>query len=624
MASTKIINVLKDDSFKEILELFKATPAEEVIFVLPKRSKAFQKEEHFSELKKETKQLGKAVSFLCSNAELNEMAKKYGFDVLLTRSSSPVRKSGTPRSESGSISMVNEIEDFYEQTPAPVVQPKPVPEPSRPEVPDEQAIDEQPADDGGQDEEDEIEAPAAPSRKMQDIVQVDYDKKRDVKISAVREKRAPIDVHHDFKSEALERRALDEIKTVWQSGTSVMPAKKAIPSFWSSWPGPKLSVKKFTPKNGYHRTMVGFGAVALVLFGVVIYISTGTAEITIKPQSEPLDLKLNVTAADTVSSVSVGDLKIPGQLFTIEKKVSQDFHATGSQDVAQKARGIITAYNKTSAAQQLVATTRFESADHHIFHTLQGVIVPAAKNSTVPGKVIIQVIADKAGQDFNIAAGTFTIPAFHEKGDAVKYENIYGQSDAAMHGGTSGKASVVAAGDYSQAKDTLTDRLKTSVSDELKSEIAGLKVIGDSQVNVDKVDSTAAVDDAADTFTMNIAGSLKTVGFKESDLQGLISQYVDAKYSLVARADSLAVEYQNIQFNPITNALSFTVSVKGPGFKKIDQERLISDLIGKNGTQIRDYLKGLPDVASANVLLSPLWVRSIPHDRSRVHIILSY
>ena len=43
MASTKIINVLKDDSFDEIIDLFKATPAEEVIFVLPKSAKAFNK-----------------------------------------------------------------------------------------------------------------------------------------------------------------------------------------------------------------------------------------------------------------------------------------------------------------------------------------------------------------------------------------------------------------------------------------------------------------------------------------------------------------------------------------------------------------------------------------------------
>ena len=86
MSSTKIINVLKDDSFQEILDIFKATPAEEVIFVLPKSAKAFKKEEHFVLLRTEAKELGKSVSFLCSNPEINDLAKKYKFDVLLARS----------------------------------------------------------------------------------------------------------------------------------------------------------------------------------------------------------------------------------------------------------------------------------------------------------------------------------------------------------------------------------------------------------------------------------------------------------------------------------------------------------------------------------------------------------
>ena len=52
MSSTKIINVLKDDSFQEILDLFKGTSAEEVIFVLPKSARAFKKEEHLILLEK--------------------------------------------------------------------------------------------------------------------------------------------------------------------------------------------------------------------------------------------------------------------------------------------------------------------------------------------------------------------------------------------------------------------------------------------------------------------------------------------------------------------------------------------------------------------------------------------
>ena len=65
MASTKIINVLKDDQFEEILDLFKETSAKEVIFVLPKRSKAFTSEEHFIILANEALKSEKKISVLC-------------------------------------------------------------------------------------------------------------------------------------------------------------------------------------------------------------------------------------------------------------------------------------------------------------------------------------------------------------------------------------------------------------------------------------------------------------------------------------------------------------------------------------------------------------------------------
>ena len=47
MGSTKIINVLKSDSFEDILAEFRKTEAEEVIFILPKNSKIARNESHF-------------------------------------------------------------------------------------------------------------------------------------------------------------------------------------------------------------------------------------------------------------------------------------------------------------------------------------------------------------------------------------------------------------------------------------------------------------------------------------------------------------------------------------------------------------------------------------------------
>src|SRR3989339_1160198 len=87
MASTKIINVLKDDKFEEVLDLFNQTSAREVIFIIPRKSKAFSNEDHFATLQSVASENDKTVSLLCSNPAMNDMARKYKFDVLLNEKS---------------------------------------------------------------------------------------------------------------------------------------------------------------------------------------------------------------------------------------------------------------------------------------------------------------------------------------------------------------------------------------------------------------------------------------------------------------------------------------------------------------------------------------------------------
>ena len=82
MSSTKIINVLRTDGFDEILDIFSKASAEEVIFVLPKRGKAFNREEHFAILNNQAQQQGKTVSLLSANPDINSLGLKYGFQLL--------------------------------------------------------------------------------------------------------------------------------------------------------------------------------------------------------------------------------------------------------------------------------------------------------------------------------------------------------------------------------------------------------------------------------------------------------------------------------------------------------------------------------------------------------------
>jgi len=627
-SSTKIINVLKDDSFEEILGIFKITPAEEVIFVLPKSARAFKKEEHFASLQDESKSLNKAVSFLCSDAELNDLAKKYKFDVLLAHSPAP-RKSKKQPSDLGSINVVNQIEDFYSEP-----------------IHEEDSILTTPAmnileDSSGEDNfTPALAAISQNGRRLDDVFVPEDEHRHSVKVSGKTEKAVPVDVYKEgFGEYNLDNELSRDMKSVWGSSSVPLVAKvrssknllskilSPIGKLFSSQ-GSNLSKESRASLRPAHRTgLIVLSLVAVIILGAVIFISTGKAQVTIKPVSQPLDFRLAIFSSDSISSTSLERLSIPGQLFNIKKTVSQDFPATGHVDVAQKARGTITVYNELPVDQPLVTTTRFESSDKHIFRTLTSIVVPAAK--TVGGKIVpssrdVLLIADKAGKDYNIPAGKFTIPAFKEQGSTEKYEKVYGQSSSPMNGGTSGQSTVATEDDLNKAKEILAIQLASNIKDDLESQMDRLNILNANQVMIESPVSKGLKDSSAVTFTVSLSGSLKTIGFKDSDLITLVAQYVDSQKGMKTIPEKITINYDNPHWDEAKNGLSFNIHVTGPGYAKIDRQKISSDLLGKNDTEMRAYLGQISGVSSAQVSLSPFWVRSIPKDGNKVEIIIDY
>ena len=258
---------------------------------------------------------------------------------------------------------------------------------------------------------------------------------------------------------------------------------------------------------------------------------------------------------------------------------------------------------------------------------MTSIVVPAAKTvngKLVPGSKDVQVIASKAGSEYNVAVGLFTIPAFKEQGNTEKYKKVYGQSTAQFLNGTSGQSTVVTDSDLSTAKQTLTTKLTANIQDELKTQINGLKIINDNQVVVGNPISTSPTDAKTNAFTVNLSGSLKTVGFKESDIQSLIAQYVDTQKNMTTLQEKLILIYENPRWDEAKKGLTFTLHVTGPGYAKIDRNKIISDLLGKNDADMRSYLASISGISSAHVSLSPFWVRSIPKSQDRISVDVSY
>jgi len=569
MASTKIINVLKDDKFEEILDLFKNTPAKEVIFVLPKTSKAFKNEEHFVILENEAGKSGKKISLLCSNPDTNKLAKKYKFDVLLANN----------ETDKPLITVANQFDTREDEA-----------------------------------EKEEYQAITV-SKIKKGLEGIIRQSGMPLKISSSRERPVTLDIK---KRPAYQ--PIDEIKNVWKD-QSERVQKENI------WAGINNRTKK-SLRNFPKKSLIILGVISFVMLGIIIYISTGSAKIDITPHKQLLDIQLKVSASDKFSIVEVGLNKIPGQLFNVEKSADQTFPTTGEKEVAQKARGKITVFNEYGTTPQvLIATTRFQTPGGLVFRTLKGITVPGTKvenGKIIPGSIVVEVIADKPGQAYNIPASKFGIPAFNEHNDPGRFEKIYGKSNEAMTGGAIGKAKVVTDTDFGTAKQILSDQVTKNAEDSLKTQTSGLKVINASAIKLKEPESTAKTDEAADNFTMAISGSIKTVGFKEDDLKGLIKQSIDKTQNLTVIPEKLTISYDNIMFDETNDTLVFTVNIKGTSYAKIDIDKIMTDLSGKNEAEIRSYFKGAANIESVKIVLSPFWVKKVPQEKERTKLQINY
>lgn len=696
MPGTKIINVLKDDTFKDILDLFRNSDAEDVVFVLPKRSTVFKREDHFAAFASEARRTDKKVSIMCSNEQVNEWATTYGFTVISKPAKPAVVTAAAVIDDRDEEARDPNIDAFDSD----VV----VPSDETVGVTDEGALDEEEglheedeeandieSDDGmdagesddddnpdeGEDagdvteeasddltdgEDDDFEqvmkqygpndmdlydadgnlmfsggkpvvADLAVARPLDGVrstrkgtsVGVKSQKEKTVKVGV---KAKPEDFPEDGE--------LDYIDAVWRD--TVEPGDEPEPKTEKRWSKlfsslPATGRKERSARTRWstgassrtRATITGVTVVAALAGGAFLILGLGKAHVEVVPVSRDLEFELSVQSSDAFGDVDPLFNKIPGQLFSIEKSVEREFNATGSQEVAAKAKGTLTVLNAYSTtAQTLIATTRFEDGSGQVFRTLQTVTVPGMSQDGDPGSIDVDVIADKPGPDYNIEATSFTIPAFREQGLADRFAKITGSSETAFIGGALGLSNVVTQQDLDDAVTSVTEELQRMVQEAFDAQSSDLELINAAQVNVTDIDPSVDVDQAADSFTVSANGSLSTVGFRTEDLFTLMEDHAQRNWQLTVLPDQLEVHFSDIRFVEDRGVLAFTATALGNGYVQIEEDRIVSDIAGKSRDDVRDYFRTAENVRSSTVILSPIWVRSVPDDASRIELELKY
>ena len=387
---------------------------------------------------------------------------------------------------------------------------------------------------------------------------------------------------------------------------------------------PKKTIRFKLGKGG--KIVIGAIAGFLVLTFLFIYF-LAKAEVNVISKKTIWQEQMPILAASNMNQVDETMFKIPLTAYEFRRTVTQKFPTTEIKNIENKAKGTIRIYNAYSSEPQvLIATTRFLSKEGKLFRLVNKVTVPGAKienGKIVPSYVDAEVIADKAGEDYNIGPTTFTIPAFE---GTPRYSKFYAESFSKMTGGYIGTAKIVGQSDFEKAKSQIINIASISLNEELKSKLKkGDIVLDDAKIfTLDNVSTNPQIGEKADEFEITGKVILKALVFNEDDIKQVF--IAEAKKNNPQFEDKELFSYQfnygapRVDFDK--KLLSFPVEAQLVFREKINSDDFVNNLTGKSIKELESFFKKFNNIEKVDISIWPNFLKFTPLNSSRIKLLI--
>lgn len=272
-----------------------------------------------------------------------------------------------------------------------------------------------------------------------------------------------------------------------------------------------LAPKKDSPKKASSwiaLTILIIGGIIGLAWLASVYFSKAT--FTITPKRYPVTINGTYIAQGTSSGTLLYEL------VTLTGSASTTVNSTDSPPVSTKAQGTVTLYNNNKDAQRLVAGTRLSQPDGTIYRLTDSVTIPA--RTTKPGTLVTPVVADKAGQESNLAKSSadFDLKAVGFKG-TDKYDTVYARVATDIVGGFIGSRKVVSSETLASTSVQLANQITQELLERARASIPedhimydNVRVTSFSQPQISGNDSSQA--------TVSIQGTLVGILFNKTQL----------------------------------------------------------------------------------------------------------
>lgn len=363
-----------------------------------------------------------------------------------------------------------------------------------------------------------------------------------------------------------------------------------------------------------------FVVVATVLVSVAMALPKVNINITLK--SHELEKELRLKVDEKVENIDADKGVIPAKIEESNGEVSETYPTTGKKHIVSKATGKITIYNEYSSNdQKIVATTRFLSKDGHVFRVNENVTIPGfsrVEGKDVPGEITVEVVADKAGEGYNIGATSFTIPGYQ---GGIKYSTIYARSNAAMTGGADREAMYFSESDYITAKEKLLKKVRENNNEEISGKqtdayilLEGTRKEGDMKIITD-----VKVGDIADKFKMTVTVKDSGIFVSKENIDEIVDWKISSENDgSVEVLDNSRKHVMEAVEKDEDGSVILPVSVKQDVVAKIDVEKIKKDIFNKSEEEVRSYFQNINEFNSVDVTFS--WTQKVPSASEKIYI----
>ncbi len=373
-------------------------------------------------------------------------------------------------------------------------------------------------------------------------------------------------------------------------------------------------------KSRHGLWLVAFISIIFFIFALSFLFARAT--VTVNPKVNDFALDKNWSAIKDINSngLSFDLVIISGEEV---KKVS----GGEEKEVSLNSKGKVFIYNTFSALpQKLANNTKLEGSNGKFYKTSSEVTVPGMNIDGTAGKIEVGILGMEAGQEYNSEPLDFTLSGF--KG-TPKYSKFYGRSNGAITGGFKGKTLVIAEEEqqkvFNELKVALKDKLLQKAIDQIPN---GFILFKDAAfLNIDEEGVEFTSEDG--NTPVKVKGTLYGFLFSEKELttkiaKDSIANYDDSEVYIPNIKDLVFTMIdKDISFSDVQN-INFNLSGNAKVVWKFDDASFAGSLLGKSKNDFNQILSEYPHVDSAELELSPFWVRSIPSKLKDIKVIVNY